>query len=123
MLDKNYTEGIKVVSLFDGISCGRVALKRTNIFVKEYRAFEIDQNVINVSKSNHSDIIQMGDVTKADFTKYEGYDLLIGGSPCFTKGHLILTDTGLKPIEEIQVGDMVYTHKLLQKQKLLKVEQ
>lgn len=111
MLDKNYTEGIKVVSLFDGISCGRVALERANIFVKEYRAFEIDQNAINVSKFNHSDIIQMGDVIKADFTKYEGYDLLIGGSPCFTKGHLILTDAGLKPIEEIQVGDMVYTHK------------
>lgn len=73
---------MKVVSLFDGISCGKVALERAGIAVEEYVAFEIDKYAIQISKKNHPDIRQMGDVTKADFSKYEGFDLVIGGSPC-----------------------------------------
>ena len=48
---------------------------------------------------------------KADFTEYKGFDFVIGGSPCFTAGHMVLTDKGYKPIEDIEVGDMVLTHK------------
>lgn len=73
---------MKVLSLFDGISCGRVALGRAGLQVSEYHAWEIDKNAIQISKNNHSDIIQHGDVTREDFTKYRGCNLVIGGSPC-----------------------------------------
>ena len=74
----------KVVSLFDGISCGRIALQRADLDVAAYEAFEINESSIRISKNNWSDIAHHGDVTIADFKKYTGYDLLIGGSPCKT---------------------------------------
>ena len=73
---------MKVLSLFDGISCGMVALERAGIPVERYVAYEIDENAIKVSKRNYPQIEHFGDVTKADFTQYKGFDLLIGGSPC-----------------------------------------
>ncbi len=73
---------MKVLSLFDGISCGRVALERANLNVDKYIAYEIEPNAIKISRKNWPDIEQRGDVTTADFTQYEGFDLLIGGSPC-----------------------------------------
>ena len=73
---------MKVLSLFDGISCGMVALERAGIPVERYVAYEIDENAIKVSKHNYPQIEHRGDVTKADFTQYKGFDLLIGGSPC-----------------------------------------
>ena len=73
---------MKVVSLFDGISCGMVALERAGIPVERYVAYEIEPNAIKISKKNYPQIEHCGDVTKADFTQYQGFDLLIGGSPC-----------------------------------------
>lgn len=73
---------MKVLSLFDGISCGMVALERAGIPVERYVAYEIDENAIEVSKHNYPLIEQCGDVTMADFTQYKDFDLLIGGSPC-----------------------------------------
>lgn len=73
---------MKVLSLFDGISCGRVALERSGIPVERYVAYEIEKNAIKISQKNWPDIEHCGDVTKADFTQYQGFDLLIGGSPC-----------------------------------------
>lgn len=73
---------MRVLSLFDGISCGRVALERAGIKVDEYVAYEIEPSAIAISKKNYPDIKQAGDVYKADFTKFKGFDLLIGGSPC-----------------------------------------
>lgn len=73
---------MKVLSLFDGISCGMIALKRASIPVERYVAYEIDENAIKVSEHNYSQIEHCGDVTTADFTQYKGFDLLIGGSPC-----------------------------------------
>lgn len=73
---------MKVLSLFDGISCGRVALERAGIPVDRYVSYEIEKNAIKISGKNWPDIEQCGDVTKADFTQYQGFDLLIGGSPC-----------------------------------------
>ena len=102
---------MKVLSLFDGISCGHVALDRAGIPVERYVAYEIEKSAIKITQSNYPETEQGGDVFKADFTQYKGFDLLIGGSPCFTKGHLVLTKEGYKPIEDIKVGDMVYTHK------------
>ena len=73
---------MKVLSLFDGISCGMVALERANISVERYVAYEIDKCAIQISKKNYPQIEHCGDVTTADFTQYKGFDLLIGGSPC-----------------------------------------
>lgn len=73
---------MKVLSLFDGISCGRLALERANLPVERYDAFEIDKYAIAVSKNNFPDIVHHGDVFKGDFKNFKGYDLLIGGSPC-----------------------------------------
>ncbi len=75
--------GLTVLSLFDGISCGMVALQRAGIEIDKYIAYEIEHNAIEISRKNYPDIIRGGDVTKEDFTKYRGkVDLLIGGSPC-----------------------------------------
>ena len=73
---------MKVLSLFDGISCGMVALERANITIDKYVAYEIDKYAIQVSKKNYPMIEHKGDVFNADFTEYKGYDLLLGGSPC-----------------------------------------
>lgn len=74
--------GIKVASLFDGISCGRLALDRAGIAVSSYEAFEIDKYAMAVSRYNYPGITQRGDVQEADFTQFTGYDLVMGGSPC-----------------------------------------
>ena len=73
---------MKVLSLFDGISCGMIALERAGIPVERYVAYEIDKNAIKISRKNYPQIEHCGDVTKADFTQYKDFDLLIGGSPC-----------------------------------------
>lgn len=73
---------MKVLSLFDGISCGMVALERAGIAVERYVAYEIEPNAIKISQKNYPQIEHRGDVTTADFTQYQGFDLLIGGSPC-----------------------------------------
>lgn len=87
------SEGINVLSLFDGISCGRVALERVGIKVNNYYASEIDKHAIKVSQNNWKDIIHIGDVTKVSFingrlvTECGEYDvgkidLVLAGSPC-----------------------------------------
>lgn len=86
---------MKVLSLFDGISCGMVALERAGIPVERYVAYEIDKNAIKVSKKNYPQIEHCGDVTTADFTQYKGFDLLIGGSPCQDFSTLNRTRNGL----------------------------
>ncbi len=73
---------MKVLSLFDVISCGMLALERAKIPIERYVAYEIDKYAIKVSRTNYPQIEQCGDVTNADFTKYKDFDLLIGGSPC-----------------------------------------
>lgn len=76
-------EKINVLSLFDGISCGQVALQRVGIEVENYYAYEIEPNAISITQKNFPNTIQCGDVTKADFNQYNGkIDLLMGGSPC-----------------------------------------
>lgn len=71
---------MRVLSLFDGISCARVALDRAGVSVSEYLASEIDPHAIKVSQAKYPDIIRLGDVREV---KDIGHiDLLIGGSPC-----------------------------------------
>ena len=73
---------MKVLSLFDGISCGMVALERAGIPVECYDAFEIDKYAVTVSKRNFPEIVHHGNVFDGDYTQFLGYDLLLGGSPC-----------------------------------------
>ena len=75
---------INVLSLFDGISCGRVALQRAGIPVNKYYASEIDKYAIMITQNNFPDTVQLGDVTKWEDwdIDWSSIDLLIGGSPC-----------------------------------------
>ena len=88
---------MKILSLFDGISCARVALEKAEIHVEEYYSSEIDKYAIQISEKNYPDIIQLGSVEKVgayartnalcnpyDMNNPEWIriDLLIGGSPC-----------------------------------------
>jgi site-specific DNA-cytosine methylase len=75
---------MRVLSLFDGISCGRIALERANITVEKYYASEINKDAIKVSQDNWNDIIQLGDINnwKQWDIDWSRIDLLIGGSPC-----------------------------------------
>lgn len=77
------TKKLKVLSLFDGISCGQVALERAGMPVEVYYASEIDKYAIQVTQKNYPNTIQLGDVTQLDFTQFIGkIDIIIGGSPC-----------------------------------------
>lgn len=73
---------MRVLSLFDGISCGRIALERAGIAVEDYSGFEIDKYAISVSRKNYPEIHRFGNVFKSDFKQFKSYNLLIGGSPC-----------------------------------------
>ena len=74
--------GINVLSLFDGISCGQVALKRAGIEVDNYYASEIDEYAIKVTQKNFPKTIQLGSVVDIKANNLPKIDLLIGGSPC-----------------------------------------
>ncbi len=73
---------MRVLSLYDGISCGMAALERAGMPVESYDAFEIDKYAIQVSQKNYPKIIHHGDVFGGSYSDFKGYDLLIGGSPC-----------------------------------------
>ena len=76
---------INVLSLFDGISCGQVALDRAGIKVDKYFASEIDKYAISITQKNYPNTIQLGDITKItcdDLDRLGKIDIIIGGSPC-----------------------------------------
>lgn len=74
---------MRVLSLFDGISCGQVALERVGIPVEVYYASEIEPNAIKITQKNYPNTVQLGDVTKINFEEFIGkVDMVIGGSPC-----------------------------------------
>ena len=75
-------EKINVLSLFDGMSCGQIALDRLGIKVGNYYASEIDRYAIQVTQRNYPNTIQLGDIVELDTTNLPKIDLLIGGSPC-----------------------------------------
>jgi hypothetical protein len=74
--------GLRVLSLFDGMSCGRQALERIGVNVLEYYASEIDKHAIAVTMHNYPNTKQLGSVIDVDGYKLPKIDLLIGGSPC-----------------------------------------
>lgn len=73
---------MRVLSLYDGISCGMAALERAGIPVESYDAFEIDKYAVKISEKNYPQIVHHGDVFGGSYSDFKGYDLLIGGSPC-----------------------------------------
>ena len=73
---------MKVLSLFDGMACGALALLSAGVEIESYDAFEIDKYAVKTSSHNFPFITHHGDVFEADFTKFEGVDLVCGGSPC-----------------------------------------
>ena len=82
MLKTMETAKINVLSLFDGMSCGQIALDRLGIEVNKYYASEIDKYAMTIAKKNYPNILHIGDVTQVDGTKLDKIDLMIGGSPC-----------------------------------------
>lgn len=73
---------MNVLSLFDGMSCGQIALNRAEIKYNNYFASEIDRHAIKVTQANYPNTIQLGDVTMVKGSDLPKIDLLIGGSPC-----------------------------------------
>src|SRR5574344_2067843 len=73
---------MKILSLFDGMACGALALQAAGIEVEKYMAYEVDKYAIQTAQHNFPFIEERGDVFKADFTEFAGFDYLIGGSPC-----------------------------------------
>ena len=87
---------MNVLSLFDGMSCGMLALERVGIHANNYYASEIDKWAIQVSERNYPDIWRIGDALTVNPAKLPTIDLLIGGSPCqgfsFAGGKLNFND-------------------------------
>ena len=76
---------MNVLSLFDGMSCGRIALDRASIKVNKYFASEVDKYAIQIANKNYPDTIHIGDVKDVMYPEsFDGnkIDLVIGGSPC-----------------------------------------
>jgi len=73
---------MNVLSLFDGIACGRLALERAGIKVDNYFASEIDKYAMQIALKNYPDIIQLGDINKWEEWDLPKIDLIMGGSPC-----------------------------------------
>lgn len=73
---------MNVLSLFDGMSCGQIALERAGVKVDNYFASEIDKYAIKVTQHNYPNTIQLGDIIKIKSEALPTIDLLIGGSPC-----------------------------------------
>ena len=82
---------MNVLSLFDGMSGGQLALQKAGLKVDKYYSCEIDEYAQSVTRFNFPNTIFLGDVTKVDFSKLKDIDLVIGGSPCqdlsFAKGN------------------------------------
>lgn len=76
------TIGSKILSLFDGMACGYLAMQKAGVDIDEYIAYEIDKYAIKTASHNFPNIKECGDVFEADFTQYKDIDWVVGGSPC-----------------------------------------
>jgi DNA-cytosine methyltransferase len=73
---------MKVLSLFDGMSCGQIALSKLGIKVDKYYASEIDKYAIQITQKNFPDTVQLGDICEIDAKDFMDVDLILAGSPC-----------------------------------------
>lgn len=92
-MEKLNTE-FNVLSLFDGISCGQIALNKAGIKYDNYFASEIEKESIKVTQHNYSNTIQLGDVNNIKGSELSKISLLIGGSPCQSFSPAISSNTG-----------------------------
>lgn len=76
------SKGLNVLSCFDGMSCGQIALNRCGIKIDKYYASEIDKYAIKITQKNFPDTVQLGDVLKVKAKNLPKIDLLMAGSPC-----------------------------------------
>ena len=101
---------MKVLSLFDGISCARVALERAGIPVELYHAVEIDKYATKISQKNYPDIVRSSDVK--DFVGERGsFDLIVGGFPCTNLSIAKKNREGLAGSESGLFYEMIRIHK------------
>jgi DNA-cytosine methyltransferase len=73
---------MKVLSCFDGMSCGQIAFERAGIPIEKYYASEIDKYAIQVTQANYPETVQLGSITEWRSWNIEHPDIIIGGSPC-----------------------------------------
>lgn len=104
---------MKIVSLFSGIGAYERALENVGVNVELVNYCEIlkDKSRAYSILHNVSEDKNLWDVTAVDTSRIEDFDLLVYSPPCFTAGHLVMTDKGYKKIEDVVEGDMVLTHK------------
>ena len=101
---------LKVLSLFDGISCARVALERLGYEV-EYYASEIDKYAIKIAQKNYPDTIQVGSVVGLNSSQFTDIDLLIGGFPCTNLSIAKKNREGLAGSQSGLFYEMIRLHK------------
>ena len=77
ILSSREVKAVNILSLFDGMSCGYLAMLKAEMPIDRYVAYEIDKYAVQTSKHNFPDIEHRGDVFDADFTEFEGFDFLI----------------------------------------------
>ena len=101
------------LSLFNGISGLHLALDKAQINVEQVYYSEIDKFANKVTEQRYPNDIALGDVTKWKEwdIDWSSVDLVSAGFPCFAKGSSVLTKNGYKDISEVEVGDLVMTHK------------
>lgn len=96
---------MNVLSLFDGMSCGRITLSKLGIPVEKYYASEVDKFAIKATMQNFPDTIQLGDVRELEVSRLDKIDLIIGGSPC-TNLSMSGKRKGLSTKEGMEVLDL-----------------
>jgi len=101
---------MNVLSLFNGMSCGEIALRQIGIIPDFYYSSEIDKHAIAQTQLNFPATIQLGSVVNVNVNRLEHIDLLIGGSPCFVSGTKVICKNEIKNIEDVKTGDYVLTH-------------